>query len=319
MAFEQEQRHEKIKRRRHSSDLNGVQKHRRWHSGAHANDSDVGRRLRLPAAEEMACELPGCPRARWWWPLQVTTRPQGKSWRRSARWTPTPEPRSSPRRRALGPTIASTEAAEVDKRTSHKARRRARHGCAASGGARRDAGHLLARRRARRELAAVGSRQKKQKRLGLCSFLAGKHRMSTPAGAFEGAELARSRPRGRRHAHERTTVTGSGWTPRAARLPVPGSASCARRECAADRAQLRHARAGRFRLGDVPVPCRRSRSRPSAPLARGLLLGFFGGIRSRKAPPPRTGCLCVWCRRLWARCGEAEVPRFYLRWNVEES
>ena len=31
----------------------------------------------------------------------------------------------------------------------------------------------------------------------------------------------------------------------------------------------------------------------SAPLARGLLLGFFGGFRSRKAPPPRSWCPCA--------------------------
>ena len=40
--------------------------------------------------------------------------------------------------------------------------------------------------------AAVGSHQKKQKRLGRCSFWARNHRMSMPAGAFEGTELTRS-------------------------------------------------------------------------------------------------------------------------------
>ena len=42
----------------------------------------------------------------------------------------------------------------------------------------------------------------------------------------------------------------------------------------------------------------------SAPPARGLLLGCFGGFRSRKAPPPRSWCLCGRCTwglgRLWA-------------------
>ena len=40
--------------------------------------------------------------------------------------------------------------------------------------------------------AVVGSHQKKKKRLSRCSFRAGKHRISMPAGAFEGAELART-------------------------------------------------------------------------------------------------------------------------------
>ena len=49
----------------------------------------------------------------------------------------------------------------------------------------------------------------------------------------------------------------------------------------------------------------------SAPPARGLLLGFFGGFRSRTAPPPRSGCLLGWYRRSRARCGK-EISAAFL-------
>ena len=75
--------------------------------------------------------------------------------------------------------------------------------------------------------------------------------------------------------------------------------------------------AARVLVGSVLVTCRcLAVVRVSAPPARGLLWGFFGGFRSRCAPPLRPGCLFGWCRRSRARCGKAEVPRFYLTKNV---
>ena len=61
--------------------------------------------------------------------------------------------------------------------------------------------------------------------------------------------------------------------------------------------------AGRFRLGDVPVPCRRSRSRPTSCSFWWAFSVDFGRAK-RKAPPPRSGCPCgrYWSSR--ARCGK---------------
>ena len=46
---------------------------------------------------------------------------------------------------------------------------------------------------------------------------------------------------------------------------------------------------------------------------RAFSVGFDRAKRHLLQPPPRSGCLCGLYRGFRARCGQAEVPRFYLR------
>ena len=72
--------------------------------------------------------------------------------------------------------------------------------------------------------------------------------------------------------------------------------------------------AGRFRLGGT---CRcLAVVRVLGPACSGAPLGLFGGFRSRKAQPPRPGCLLgsYWGSR--ARCANEISTAFYLTQNL---
>ena len=102
----------------------------------------------------------------------------------------------------------------------------------------------------------------------------------------------------------------SGSQPR--HLSMPSMNPDVPRSSGAVSGRFRTGCAARVLIGSVSVACWCLPSFAfSGPPARGLLLGFFGGFRSRTAQPPRSGCLLGRYWRSRARCAK-EISTAFL-------